>query len=111
MAQNRPPRPPAHYGAKPGERYPTDRERIDRARQAAEALFAPKPRAAEAAPPAPVRREVVTTPAPQASPPREVAESQVARIRTWVKYGMSVAEVAEVYGVSVDEIERVLRKA
>jgi DNA-directed RNA polymerase specialized sigma24 family protein len=111
MAQNRPPRAPAHYTAKPGERYPNDRARIELARQAAEALFAPKPQTPEAAPTTPVRREVVTTPAPRASLPRAVADSQVARIRAWVKYGMSAAEVAKVCGVSVDEIERVLRKA
>jgi hypothetical protein len=28
-----------------------------------------------------------------------------------VKYGMTVAQVAKVYGAAVDEIERVLRKA
>jgi hypothetical protein len=28
-----------------------------------------------------------------------------------VKYGMTVAQVAEVYGVAVSEIERILRKA
>jgi hypothetical protein len=32
------------------------------------------------------------------------------RIRTWVKYGMSAAQVAEVYRVDVGEIERILRK-
>jgi uncharacterized small protein (DUF1192 family) len=111
MAQNRPPRPPGHHGANSGERYPNDRERIDRARRAAEALFAPKPRVAEAPTPPPVRREVVAPPVPRAPPPREVAESQAARIRTWVKYGMSVAEVAEVCGVPIHEIERVLRQA
>lgn len=111
MAQNRPPRPPGYHGANSGERYPNDRERIDRARRAAEALFAPKPRAVEAAPAPPVRREVLAPPASRPPPPREVAESQAARIRTWVKYGMSVAEVAEVCGVPADEIERLLRKA
>jgi hypothetical protein len=110
MAQNRPPRPPSHP-ARPGERYPDDRERVDRARRAAEALFAPKPRAAEVPPAAPVRREAVAPPVAPPPAPREVAESQAARIRTWVKYGMSVAEVAEVFGVPVDEIERVLRQA
>jgi hypothetical protein len=33
------------------------------------------------------------------------------RIRTLVKYGMTVAQVAKVYGAGVGEIERILRKA
>lgn len=35
---------------------------------------------------------------------------QVARIRTWLKYGMTVTQVAEVFGVAVDEIERAMRR-
>jgi hypothetical protein len=46
-----------------------------------------------------------------APPTVEIPPSQVARIRTWVKYGMKVAEVAQVCGVSVGEIERLLGKA
>ena len=111
MAQNRPPRPPGYHGANSGERYPNDRERIDRARRAAEALFAPKPRAVEATPAPPVRREVLAPPRPDRRRPVRSPKSQAARIRTWVKYGMSVAEVAEVCGVPADEIERLLRKA
>ena len=48
-------------------------------------------------------------PEPQAT--REIARSQFARIRTLVKYGMTVAQVAELYGAAVDKIERILRKA
>ena len=33
------------------------------------------------------------------------------RIRTLIKYGMTVAQVAEVYGAAVSEVERILRKA
>jgi hypothetical protein len=33
------------------------------------------------------------------------------RIRTWVRYGMTARQVAEVYGVAVGEIERIVRKA
>jgi len=32
------------------------------------------------------------------------------RIRTWVKYGMTIPQVAELRGADVDEIERILRK-
>jgi hypothetical protein len=40
-----------------------------------------------------------------------VPRSHYARIRTWVEYGMTAAEVAEVYGAAVGEIERLLGKA
>jgi hypothetical protein len=109
-----------------------DRELIKRARQAAEALFtskspvsgssdpasppadqsARKPRVLAIAPVASVRREDAETPV-IAEPPatHEIARPQFARIRTLVKYGMTVAQVAEVYAAAVSEIERILRKA
>jgi hypothetical protein len=34
-----------------------------------------------------------------------------ARIRTWMRYGMTIAEVAAVYGLAVDELARTLRNA
>jgi hypothetical protein len=108
-----------------------DRERVTRARQTAEALFAPKQQVAEPAvssslPPAgaPVRKPRVlgiASPAPaqpEAVEPAVSAErrikpmipaSQFARIRSWVKYGMTPAQVAEIYGVNVDDVERVIR--
>jgi transposase len=33
------------------------------------------------------------------------------RIRTWVNYGMTVPQVAEIYGVAIGVIERILRRA
>jgi hypothetical protein len=42
---------------------------------------------------------------------REIPRSQFGRIRTLVKYGMTVAQVATVYGVAADKIGRVLRRA
>ena len=42
---------------------------------------------------------------------REIPSSQFARIRAWAKYGMTAAQVAGVYGVAVDAIERILRQA
>jgi len=110
-----------------------DRERVTRARQTAEALFAPKLQVAEStvsgslppgdpparkprvlgisAPPA-ARREEVEPPvsAEQRIMP-EVPPSQFARIRSWVKYGMTPAQVAKVYGVSAGDIERIIRDA
>jgi hypothetical protein len=109
-----------------------DRERITRARQAAEALFAPKqpeagqsasgpspsaeqparkPRVLGTASAAPVRQEAEAEDscAHQAKP--EIPVSQYARIRALVTYGMTVSQVAELYEAAVGEIERILRTA
>jgi hypothetical protein len=119
------------YRARAGERLPSGRER---ARQAAEALFAPKRRDAEpAAPairpataqPAPTpprppqppsvdrepRREPATASSGRATAKPEIPPVHLTRIRTWLKYGMTIGEVANVYGVEIGEIERILRKA
>ncbi|HJU16790.1 MAG TPA: hypothetical protein VJ770_10010 [Stellaceae bacterium] len=113
-----------------------DRERIIQARREAEALFTskrpirepsasdPSPPAAPADPsprkprilralsPAPVRREESEAPVrPDPRPPAEIPSTQFARIRTLVKYGMTPTQVAGIYGVAVDVIERILRKA
>jgi len=106
-----------------------DRERIVQARQAAEALFtkpqvgmpsvselgktaktAGKPRVlpmiSRVVPVLPDEAETAIAPSPPAG---EIPGSQLARIRGWVKYGMTIAQVAQVYGVAVAEIERILR--
>jgi len=112
-----------------------DRERITRARQAADALFTSKPPVGEPlapesvtpgdhqsarkprvlriiAPAAPVRHEEVVAPVSRKKQVKpKIPVSQIARIRAWTKYGMTVSEVAEVYGVAAGEIERVLRRA
>lgn len=109
-----------------------NRERITRARQAAEALFTPKPpvstppitqpgpadpstrkpRVLRVIPPTtPDRLDGPERPVAPAPPTVEIPPSQIARIRTWVKYGMKVAQVAQVCGVPVREIERILGKA
>ena len=61
---------------------------------------------------APVRHEEVEAPngSEQQTTP-EIPGSQFARIRALVKYGMTVPQVAEAYGVAVGEIARILRKA
>ena len=109
-----------------------DGERVTRARQAAEALFAPKrqvaepsvsdslssadqparkPRVLGISSPAPVRLEEVKAPvAPESQTTREIPRSKFARIHGLVKYGMTVSQVAEVDGVAVDKIERILRR-
>jgi hypothetical protein len=40
----------------------------------------------------------------------EIPKSQFTRIRTWIEYGMTAAQVAVVYGVAVDVIEGILRQ-
>jgi hypothetical protein len=63
-------------------------------------------------PAAPVRHEELETPVrPEPQTTRAIPRSQFARIRTWVKYGVTVAQSAEVYGAAVAAIERILRKA
>ena len=106
-----------------------DRERITSARKVAEALFTSKPSTNSPSVPAPAaeRRKprvlqiVLPTPddrseAPEVPPvasessARKTRRSEFARIRTWVKYGMTAAQVAQVYEVAVTDIERILPK-
>ena len=110
-----------------------DREQIISARQAAEALFTRKPEPTEqpvsdpsqpAKPrkprvlpilrPAPIRHETVNPPAtsePEPEPPSDIPAKKAARLRTLVKYGMTVSQAAAMYGVSVETIARILQKA
>jgi hypothetical protein len=110
-----------------------ERERIARARQAADALFttkrqlnkqpvadslpsadqsARKPRVLKALSPAPVGHEegAASVESERRITP-EIPKSQFARIRAWVKYGMTAAQVAAIYGVAVDVIEGILRQS
>ena len=109
-----------------------DRERTTNARQAAEALFTPtrqvtgqpvpgpvppaepsarKPRVLRALPPVPFRRDEGEAPArPKRRMTTQIPSSQFARIRAWAEYGMTAAQVAQVYGVAVSTIERILRE-
>jgi hypothetical protein len=102
------------------------------ARRAAEALFtqkgqiteqhgaegpspanqlARKPRVLCISVPPAVRHEEIGPAANHATEmPRAILTSHFARIRTWVKYGMTGPQVAQLYGVAVGEIERILRK-
>jgi hypothetical protein len=71
-----------------------------------------KPRVLAASSAAPVRLEEVEAPvSSKARTMTEIPISQFARIRAWVKYGMTAPQIAEVYGVGVAAIERILRKA
>lgn len=107
-----------------------DRERVTRARQAAEALFtatptvrtpsvpdtAPadqsvrRPRVLRITSPSPARHDEAENPVAPEPLAREIPRSQFGRIRTLARYGMTVAQVADVYGVAVGEIERIIRR-
>jgi hypothetical protein len=107
-----------------------DRDRLSSARRDAEALFGPKPEAHK--PPSsdpgqletrkprvlpvlaspPIRHEIVDIPAASAPPAApKISPRKSPHIRTLVKYGMTVAQVAELYGVPVETVERLLRKS
>jgi hypothetical protein len=108
-----------------------DRARITRARQAAEALFTAKPAvsvpsvADTAADQSSRKPRVlrVTSPPPTGVEPLKASVSleptttpaippaHFARIRIWMRHGMTIAEVAAVYGLAVDELARILRNA
>jgi len=121
-----------------------NREKIDRARKAAEDLFKPAHPSSDPGPTGQVAND--STPKEQQSrrepriftvPPRlplspktdysvaaepvrrptaakrpaktAVPPSQIGRVRTLATYGMTPKQVAELYGVSVDEINRILK--
>jgi hypothetical protein len=113
------------------QQRPHDRNRISRARQAAEALFTSKPTVSPPAvqqiapadsvrkprvpvivPAAPVGVEAIRPGVrPEQQMPRAIPRSQFARIHALVKYGMTVAQVAAVCGIAVGDGERILRNA
>jgi hypothetical protein len=106
---------------------PSGRQSL-RAHEAAEALFTPKqsakPRQTETAaantksdhhkprilPASP--KEPVFEQSPRSELPRDarqaISDEEIPKIRTWIKYGMTVAQVAHVYGVSTIEVKRAL---
>ena len=109
-----------------------DRERALRARQAAEALFASKPpvavpQTATATTAGEISRQPRVLPVIRPIARRDdrskapiavdletmsaIPKSDFARIRTWLKYGMTVRQVADLYGVSADQLERALQNA
>jgi hypothetical protein len=101
------------------------------ARHAAEALFRPKvpeparpalttappardqsgrrPRILRAVEPAQPSPEHVVSPvdAAMAAAP-SIPRSDLPRIKTWLKYGMTIAQVAQLYGLAIHELERLL---
>ena|SRR5207248_2445621 len=107
-------------------------EDISRARQAAEALFAPKQSTTAglesvAADNSGTRKpRILSAHMPQAIPLEQtksrvepkpvrsrypIAGSDLRRIRTWLKYGMRIRQVAEIFEVRVSDIKRILQSA
>ena len=113
-----------YAGSTFGGRAEYNRAEINKARRATEALFAGKPRITEPSAPAAISsaeqtarkprilsavqvrttRDDPTKSAVVSGPPtlsKEIPASHLGRIRTWLKYGMSIPQVAKVYGVGV----------
>ena len=111
-----------------------ERDNINRARQVAEALFTRKPPssgpAAQAASrstdegrrkprilkaieaqPVPVVEATLSKNREPAGAPRQIPASHLARIQVWMEYGMTVRQVAQVYGVKARDINRILESA
>jgi hypothetical protein len=106
------------------------REEVTNARHAAEALFKPKgqptahqagefsspvdqparkPRILRMVTSTPVRSQQVASPIVRAKRmAQSIPASQIPRIRTWLQYGMTIPQVARLYGVAVGVIERLL---
>ena len=79
-----------------------------------------QPRIFRIPPAAPMKASVAEKPAPpkpmrsQHSVRRKtgaIPPSQFGRVRTLANYGMTQAQVAELYGVGVDEIERIIQRS
>jgi len=119
-----------------------NREKINRARQAAEDLFKPTPHGVQTTLPVSSENDTVSTERPARRQPRiftlpprvpsgtvemppepkpilrkpaakrrtgTVPPSQIGRVRALTNYGMTPAQVAELYDVTVGEIERIIR--
>jgi hypothetical protein len=67
-----------------------------------------KPRILSAVPAQPIHVEA-TKPVAPAKPHQKIPASQFGRIRTWLKYGMTIAQVAELYGATVGDVESILK--
>ena len=108
-----------------------DREGKVGARQAAEALFAAKPRVSDkpvsdaeqpggrrkprvlpAKTPGPIHEEAVGAAiAGEGRAPLELPAGKAAQLGTLAKYGMTVTQLAELHGVPAETIRRLLRKS
>jgi hypothetical protein len=64
----------------------------------------PSPKVEPPVAPQSIRQRAVAKP-----PTRTVPPSQIGRVRTLATYGMTPVQVAELYGVTVGEIDRILK--
>jgi hypothetical protein len=115
MIENLSPRRPVYGRDHAATHAPDERARRVQARREAEALFAPKLTVTEdpiASPAKPARvlpasqPDVPTDPGPM--PAKAIPPAHAARIRTWLRYGMTIAQIAGVYGVDTDEIAKLI---
>jgi len=125
MVENLPQRRPIYGRDHASARTPDERERRAQARREAEALFGPKPAMIDSpvassaklarvlpAAPAPKQREAIDAPGhPEPVLAKTIPAADAARIRTWMRYGMTIAQVAAVYGVDASELARLLGNA
>jgi hypothetical protein len=91
---------PAPNGGAPHEQEPRRQPRIF----TAPPRLPPSPKVETPVAAEPVRRRVVPKHATRTVPP-----SQIGRVRALATYGMTPVQVAELYGVTVAEIDRILR--
>jgi hypothetical protein len=91
---------PAPNGGVPHEQEPRRQPRIF----TAPPRLPPSPKVEPAIVVEPVRRRTVPKP-----PTRTVPPSQIGRVRALATYGMTPLQVAELYGVTVAEIDRILK--
>ena len=61
--------------------------------------------------PAKSDEEVKAAVTPEPHPTPKIPRSHFPRIRSWVKYGMTVGQVAEHYGAEIEEIRRIIRNS
>ena len=103
---------------------PDREDRFRSVRYAAEALFTHKtgspqviasegqsvrkPRILAAVLPKPVHHEPVPETAPDQRP-LVMSGREVNCIKTWIRYGMSIYQVAQTYGITVSDIKRTLK--
>jgi len=122
---------PRFASAKLGKSSQIDGSDINRARDAAKALFAPKssiqspalaspgstgrwprkPRFLSPLSVEPARVEPNKAQGERDGPSQRIPASHLARIRTLLKYGITAHQAAEMYGVSVSDLEHMLRQA
>jgi len=112
------------------DRFPSfaDQNAIPRAREAAEAVFKPKQQVSPSEIIAPVEKQrrqprILSVSKTAESRPgntpvvtstterdRVTPGIEIPRIRTWIKYGMTIAQAAKMYGLTVGELKDLLRQ-